>query len=137
MSILKTEIGTAIPNFLDSEVGLVTKTAQIPQSMGQADGDRKTVFAGTVFPANTSAATGIVFQDVDVTDGDAIGAVMVAGRVISDRVNAASAAQTALKMRPSAAIPSPTRRTAARVTFPSMRPCTLTARSSSSPRATR
>lgn len=92
MSILKTEIGTAIPNFLDSEVGLVTKTAQIPQSMGQADGDRKTVFAGTVFPANTSAATGIVFQDVDVTDGDAIGAVMVAGRV-----NAASAAQTALK----------------------------------------
>ena len=92
MSILKTEIGTAIPNFLDSEVGLVTKTAQIPQSMGQADGDRKTVFAGTVFPADTSAATGIVFQDVDVTDGDAIGAVMVAGRVISDRVNAASAA---------------------------------------------
>ena len=81
MSILKTEIGTAIPNFLDSEVGLVTKTAQIPQSMGQTDGDRKTVFAGTVFPANTSAATGIVFQDVDVTDG----------------VNAASAAQTALK----------------------------------------
>ena len=109
MSILKTEIGTAIPNFLDSEVGLVTKTAQIPQSMGQTDGDRKTVFAGTVFPANTSAATGtvfpantsaatgIVFQDVDVTDGDAIGSVMVAGRVISDRVNAASAAQTALK----------------------------------------
>ena len=48
MSILKTEIGTAIPNFLDSEVGLVTKTAQIPQSMGQADGDRKTVFAGRV-----------------------------------------------------------------------------------------
>ena len=85
MSILKTEIGTAIPNFLDSEVGLVTKTAQIPQSMGQTDGDRKTVFAGTVF------------QDVDVTDGDAIGSVMVAGRVISDRVNAASAAQTALK----------------------------------------
>lgn len=75
MSILKTEIGTAIPNFLDSEVGLVTKTAQIPQSMGQTDGDRKTVFAGTVFPANTSAATGIVFQDVDVTDGDAIGSV--------------------------------------------------------------
>lgn len=112
MSILKTEIGTAIPNFLDSEVGLVTKTAQIPQSMGQTDGDRKTVFAGTVLPANTSAATGIVFQDgdvtdgdaigivfqdVDVTDGDAIGSVMVAGRVISDRVNVASATQTALK----------------------------------------
>ena len=32
-----------------------------------------------------------------LTDGDAIGSVMVAGRVISDRVNAASAAQTALK----------------------------------------
>ena len=34
MSILKTEIGTAIPNFLDSEVGLVTKTAQIPSEHG-------------------------------------------------------------------------------------------------------
>ena len=67
MSILKTEIGTAIPNFLDSEVGLVTKTAQIPQSMGQTDGDRKTVFAGTVFPANTSAATGIVFEEFSAT----------------------------------------------------------------------
>ena len=104
MSILKTEIGTAIPNFLDSEVGLVTKTAQIPQSMGQTDGDRKTVFAGTVFPANTSAATGIVFQDVDVTDGDAIGSIMVAGRVISDRVNAASAAHMTMENTPKAAV---------------------------------
>ena len=30
MSILKTEIGTVIPNFLDSEVGLVTKTEHGP-----------------------------------------------------------------------------------------------------------
>ena len=96
MSIMKTEIGTAIPNFLDSAVGLVTKTAQISQSMGQEDGDRKTVFAGTVFPANDATATGIVFQDADVTDGDAIGSVMVAGRVIDERVTAAEAAKTAL-----------------------------------------
>lgn len=97
MSIMKTEIGTATPNFLDSAVGLVTKTAQIPQSMGVADGDRKIVVAGTVFPANDSTATGIVFHDVDVTDGDAVGSVMVAGRVIDERVTAASDAKTVLK----------------------------------------
>lgn len=97
MSIMKTEIGTATPNFLDSAVGLVTKTAQIPQSMGAADGDRKIVVAGTVFPANDATATGIVFQDVDVTDGDAIGSVMVAGRVIDERVTADSTAKTVLK----------------------------------------
>ena len=97
MSILKVEIGTATPNFLDSAVGLVTKTAQIPQSMGKVDGDRKTVLAGTVFPADDATATGIVFQDVDVTDGDAIGSVMVAGRVVEERVTATTEAKTALK----------------------------------------
>lgn len=97
MSIMKTEIGTATPNFLDSAVGLVTRTAQIPQSMGVADGNRKIVVAGTVFPANDATATGIVFQDVDVTDGDAIGSVMVAGRVIDERVTADTEAKNVLK----------------------------------------
>jgi len=39
MSILKTEIGTAIPNFLDSEVGLVTQTPQNPHNSGPDGGD--------------------------------------------------------------------------------------------------
>lgn len=99
MSILKVETSTAIPNFLDSAVGIVVKTAQLTQAMGVADGNGKTVFAGTPFPANDGTAIGIVYQDVDVTDGDAAGSILVAGRVIADRLAIASAAKTALTTR--------------------------------------
>lgn len=83
-------------NFLDSEVGLVTKTRQIPASMGVLDGTRKMVFAGTPFPSNDNQATGIIFDDVDVTSGDMPGSVMLAGRVLSDALELASNAKTAL-----------------------------------------
>lgn len=85
MSIISTT-GSERPNFLDSEVGIVTKTRQIPQSLGAVDGARKIVKAGTIFPANNGTAEGIVFHDVDVTAGDAPGAVMVAGRVLNARL---------------------------------------------------
>lgn len=77
-------------NLLASEVGLVTRTAQIPQTMGvsQSDGS-KWVAAGTVFPANDSTATGIVWHDVDVTLGDQIAPIIVAGRLYGDRLPAA------------------------------------------------
>lgn len=96
MSILKVETGTTAPNFLDSAVGLVTKTRQIPQTLGTADGKYKTVFAGTVFPADDAGAKGIVFADADVTDGDAIGPVLVAGRVLKARLTVSDAALAAL-----------------------------------------
>lgn len=83
-------------NFLESEIGLITKTHQIPASLGVADGKHKVVRAGTLYPANNSTAIGVVFTDVDVTDGDAIGAVMVAGRVLKDRLDAEETAITAL-----------------------------------------
>lgn len=96
MSILKVETGAAVPNFLDSEIGLVLKTRQIPQSMGVEKGANKTVVAGTVFPANDATAVGIVLQDVDVTDGDAIGSVLMAGRVLKDRLDASDEAVSAM-----------------------------------------
>lgn len=96
MSFFKVESGTATPNFMDSAVGVVCKTRQIPQSMGVEDGNGKTVFAGTVFPADDATAVGIVFQDVDVTDGDAIGSVMVAGRVLRERVTVSDEAVAAM-----------------------------------------
>lgn len=96
MSFIKVETGTEVPNFLDSAVGLVVKTAQIPQTMGVADGSHKTVVAGTPYPSNDASATGIVYQTADVTDGDAIGSVMVAGRVIADRLTIDETAKTAL-----------------------------------------
>lgn len=99
MSILHVETSTAIPNFLDSAVGLVCKTGQLTQAMGVADGKYKTVKAGTPFPSNDASAIGIVYQDADVTDGDAVGSIMVAGRVITERLALASAAKTALQAK--------------------------------------
>lgn len=84
------------PNFLESEVGLVLKTREIPATMGVQDGKFKNVAAGTPFPSNDANAIGLVFEAVDVTDGNMPGSVMVAGRVLADRITVASAAKTAL-----------------------------------------
>lgn len=97
MAFINITEGRSAVNILESAVGLVTKTRQIPETLGVADGKYKTVKAGTVFPANDATADGIVFTDTDVTDGDAIGSVIVAGRVLADRVNASEAAVAALK----------------------------------------
>lgn len=91
--------GIARPNFLESEIGLIQKTHTIPASIGVADGARKIVKAGTPFPANDATAIGIVFTDTDVTYGDTEGSVMVAGRVLKDRVTVADAAITALETK--------------------------------------
>lgn len=91
MSYVTNYKGTFRPNFLESEVGLVLKTYQIPASMGEDDGfGHKIVPAGTVFET-----TGLVFETVDVTDGDKAGSVMVAGRVLADRVDVTAAATLA------------------------------------------
>lgn len=90
--------GTFRPNFLESEVGLVLKTYQIPNTMGVADEyGNKIVAAGTVYPSNDASAVGIVFTDVDVTHGDHEGSVMLAGRVLKELLDVQSAAETHLK----------------------------------------
>lgn len=88
--------GRSAINILESEIGLVTKTRQIPATLGVVDGAHKTVKAGTVFPADDGTAEGVVFTDTDVTRGDAEGSVIVAGRVLAARVTASEAAITAL-----------------------------------------
>lgn len=95
MSHISTEKATSRPNWLESE-HYITKTRQIPESMGVADGKYKIVPSGTPFPSNDSSATGIVFEDVDVTNGDHEGSVMVYGRVLKERLNIDQAAITAL-----------------------------------------
>jgi hypothetical protein len=60
------------------------------------DGIHKTVPAGTVYPADDATAIGIVYQDVDVTYGDRAGAVLVAGRVLADRLTVTEEAKAVL-----------------------------------------
>lgn len=53
---------------------------------------------GAVIPANGSTAKGILYEDIDVTDGDAFGSIVTKGTIYGDRLPAAleSAAATAL-----------------------------------------
>lgn len=61
---------------------------------------RKVIKAGTIYPTNDASAKGIVFNDMDVTDGDATGALLIHGFVKTAAlpVEPAAAAKTALKM---------------------------------------
>lgn len=78
------------PNFLASEVGLRTITYTFAQStVGVVEENgRKIIKAGTIYPANDGTAKGIVFQDVDVTDGDKSEALMVGGVYLADKLSA-------------------------------------------------
>lgn len=100
MAFHKVEQTYERPNFLDSEVGLILKTREIPQTIGKDQDNRKIVVAGTPFPSNDSSATGIIFETIDVTDDEKRpGSVIVAGRIIKDNlpVTLDSNAETALK----------------------------------------
>ena len=78
---------------LESEVGLVRRTATAKQSAAEADGDRKVIKAGSLFDDTAEGGSGIlgvVFQDYDMTDypqGYPI-SVVVQGRLKADRVAA-------------------------------------------------
>lgn len=59
---------------------------------------RTIVPAGAIIPANGSTAKGILYESIDVTDGDAFGSIVTKGKVYEDRLPAAaeSDAKTAL-----------------------------------------
>lgn len=102
MSFINTEKNRAAGAgwFLESETGAVLKTREVKQTDGvDSPNGGKYVKAGTVYPSNDSSAEGIVYEDVDVTNGDMPASVVVAGRVYEDRLPVAldSAAKTALE----------------------------------------
>ncbi|NCC99903.1 MAG: hypothetical protein EOL95_09440 [Bacteroidia bacterium] len=67
-------------NFLGSEVGLVKKTIGIPASTSYtAENNRKVVVAGTIF---SSPYLGILYEDVDITDGANFGSLVIRGSYI-------------------------------------------------------
>lgn len=49
-------------------------------------GDRKIVPMGSLFPS-ASAPTGIVYEDIDVTNGAKPASIVVSGRVFSERLD--------------------------------------------------
>lgn len=77
-----------------------TFTYQISDTGVTADANgRKVVKSGTVYPLNDATAVGIVYTDVDVTNGPQPGSLMVEGYVHEARLPVApvAAAKTALK----------------------------------------
>lgn len=89
----KTEtIGREYPNWLSSAVGLTLKTHQYNSADVVAGSDgRKLVKSGAVISATVNSSTvyyGIAYKDIDVTDGDLEGSIMVGGRVYENRLPA-------------------------------------------------
>ena len=88
--------------FLANNEDCTRFTKTIPQTLAtDAPDGTKYVKMGTVFPANDGTATGIVYEDVDVTKGDMPGSVVVKGEVYVDKLAAElnAEAKTALEAR--------------------------------------
>lgn len=86
--------GWAAGHFLVNDETCVRKSMTIAanhaQAVTRADG-RKVVPAGAVIPANGATAKGILFEDIDVTEGARMGSVVTEGIVYGDRLPAALA----------------------------------------------
>lgn len=73
--------------FLAENESCERKTRQIAQaSATTAPNGTKFVPMGTIYPSNDAYATGIVYEDVDVTSGDMPGSVVTKGVIYEDRL---------------------------------------------------
>ena len=86
-----TETKISSPNFLASEVGLRTVTYTFDASNENVVTEKdvhgcthKKIKAGTIYPKNDATVKGIVFNDVDVTNGNKSESLMIAGRVLKE-----------------------------------------------------
>ena len=77
--------GTLVATITETTEGVTAVSAGV---VADADGF-KTVKAGTVWPANDATAKGIIFDDVDVTNGTHAGSMIIAGRVFGNRLHTA------------------------------------------------
>lgn len=86
--------------FLVNEEDSLRETAMIGEDHAQVvtRGRRKIVPMGAVVPANDGTAKGILYEDIDVTDGDALCSIVTIGKIYEDRLPEALAddAKTAL-----------------------------------------
>lgn len=100
MSFISNETGAPVyaPGYFLASADCKRFTTEIAQAKGTTVGTAKVVKAGTVYPSNDGNAIGIVYEDVDVTNGDAPGSIVTDGVVYEDRLPAAieSAAEAVL-----------------------------------------
>lgn len=85
--------------FLAQPENCLRVTYTVPDTTAEtADNGRKYVPMGTVLPTNDASAVGILYQDVDVTNGEAAGSLVTSGTVYLDRLPVAmdTNAKTAL-----------------------------------------
>ena len=91
----------AAGHFLADDETCLRKTMTIAANHAQVvtrDNGRKVVPAGAVIPSNDGNAVGILFEDIDVTEGARAGSVVTEGTVYEDKLPAAieSAAEAVL-----------------------------------------
>ena len=81
-------------HFLVNDETCIRQTMTIAANHAQAvtrDNGRKVVPAGAVIPANGASAKGILFEDIDVTEGAKPGSVVIEGTIYGSRLPAALA----------------------------------------------
>lgn len=93
--------GWAAGHFLANDETCLRKSYTIAANHSQVvtrDNGRKVVPAGAVIPSNDGNAVGILFEDIDVTEGAKAGSIVTEGVVYEDRLPAAieSAAEAVL-----------------------------------------
>lgn len=83
--------------FLVDDEACLRETADIAANHAQkvTRNGRTIVPMGAVIPANDATAKGILYEDIDVTDGAAPGSIVTRGVIYGDRLPAALAANAA------------------------------------------
>lgn len=117
MSFNSSNTGTTFEagHFLVDDENCLRLSATISENHAQkvVRNGRTIVPAGAVIPANGATAKGILYEDIDVTDGDAFGSIVTNGTVYGDRLpaaleSAAASALTGIKVISSPAVIRPT-----------------------------
>ena len=100
--------------FLVDDEQCLRETATVAANHAQAvtRNERTIVPAGAVIPANGATAIGILYEDIDVTDGAAPGSIVTKGTIYGDRLpatlaDAAAAALTGIKVKTSPTVTRP------------------------------
>ena len=92
-------IGFTAGRFLADDENCTRLTATVPANHANVktvDG-MKYVPAGSVIPANDGTAKGILYEDIDVTKGDAMGSIVTAGKVYGDKLPVALSEDTTVE----------------------------------------